>query len=220
MLIDVKNLADRNTEISPSLTISGWVGFDFPGRGEKYSSMNYHWQHFTGVDWDDATQQHAIYKIQGPNKDWAKDVSDEHGNYDYLMFADLDHSHPEVRADILKWGEWIGTELPISGMRIDAAKHYSASFQKEFVTHLRNTVGADYFLVAEYWRGEVGLLLGYLKLMDYGVSLFDVPLLGRFAAISKMAGGDLRKIFKGTLVEQMPSHAVVRLNHLVGNVYH
>ncbi|CAI7600870.1 unnamed protein product [Penicillium palitans] len=213
VLIDVKNLADRNTEISPPLTISGWVGFDFPGRGEKYSSMNYHWQHFTGVDLDDATQQHAIYKIQGPNKDWAKDVSDEHGNYDYLMFADLDHSHPEVRADILKWGEWIGTELPISGMRIDAAKHYSASFQKEFVTYLRNTVGADYFLVAEYWKGEVGLLLGYLKLMDYGVSLFDVPLLGRFAAISKMAGGDLRKIFKGTLVEQMPSHAVT----FVGN---
>jgi hypothetical protein len=23
-------------------------------------------------------------------------VSDEHGNYDYLMFADLDHSHSEV----------------------------------------------------------------------------------------------------------------------------
>jgi hypothetical protein len=38
--------------------------------------------------------------------------------------------------------------------------------------------------------------------MDYEVSLFDVPLLGRFAATSKMAGGDLRKIFKGTLVEQ------------------
>ncbi|KAJ5858582.1 hypothetical protein N7534_003859 [Penicillium rubens] len=172
---------DRNNEISQPLTIAGWVGFDFPGRGEKYSPMKYHWQHFTGVDWDDASQQHAIYKTLGQNKDWASD--------------------------------WIGTELPISGMRIDAAKHYSASFQKEFVTHLRNTVGADYFLVGEYWRGEVGLLLEYLKVMDYEVSLFDVPLLGRFAAISKMAGGDLRKIFKGTLVEQMPSHAVT----FVGN---
>ncbi|KAJ5788902.1 CAZyme family GH13 [Penicillium psychrosexuale] len=94
----------RNTEISRPLTIDGWVGFDFPGRGEKYSSMKYHWQHFTGVGWDDASQQNAIYKILGQNKDWAKDVSDEHGNYDYLMFADLDHSHPEVRADIMKWG--------------------------------------------------------------------------------------------------------------------
>jgi alpha-amylase len=213
--VGVDSHADRCTEISKPEIISGWVRFDFPGRGEKYSSMKYHSQHFTGVDWDDASQQHAIYKIMGENKDWARDVSDEHGNYDYLMFADLDHSHPEVRADIFKWGEWLGNELPISGMRIDAAKHYSASFQKDFVKHLRNTVGADYCLVAEYWRGEVGLLLKYLELMDYGVSLFDVPLLGHFAAISKTAGGDLRNIFKGTLVEQMPSHAVVRFTRLV-----
>ncbi|KAJ5780042.1 hypothetical protein N7457_005202 [Penicillium paradoxum] len=194
-------------------TIAGWVGFDFSGRGGKYSMMKYHWKHFTGVDWDDASQQHAIYKIVGQNKDLASDVSDEHGNYDYLMFADLDHSHPEVQADILKWGEWIGTEMPISGMRIDAAKHYSAGFQNMFVKHLRNTVGADYFFVAEYWRGEVRFLLRYLELMDYEVSLFDVPLLGRFAAVSKIAGGDLRKIFKGTLVEKAPLHAVT----FVGN---
>ena len=180
--------------------------------------MKYHWQHFTGVDWDDAKQNHAIYKTIGHKKNWAKDVSDEHGNYDYLMFADLDHSHPEVRADILKWGEWIGSEIAIRGMRIDAAKHYSASFQKEFVAHLRNTVGANYFIVGEYWRGEVDLLLNYLNTMDYGVSLFDVPLLGRFAAVSKMAGGDLRKIFRGTLVEQMPNHAVVSLNQNFGEM--
>lgn len=128
------------------------------------------------------------------------------------MFANLDHANPEVRADIFHWAEWLGTELPISGMRIDAAKHYSAAFQRDFVDHLRETVGANYFLVAEYWRGEVKLLLDYLKFMDDRVSLFDVPLLGRFSVISKTEGGDLRKIFKGTLVEQKPSLAVVRLH--------
>ncbi|KAJ6080789.1 hypothetical protein N7499_005663 [Penicillium canescens] len=204
---------DRNTEVSQPEIIDGWVGFGFPGRGCKYSSMKYHWQHFTGVDWDQKHKEHSIYKTLGQNKTWAKDVSDEYGNYDYLMFANLDHSHPEVRADILRWGEWLGTELPISGMRIDAAKHYSASFQKEFVNHLRNTVGTNYVLMGEYWRGEVDLLLGYLRFMEYEVSLFDVPLLGRFAAISKMAGGDLRKIFKGSLVERSPKHAVT----FVGN---
>ncbi|KAJ5747007.1 uncharacterized protein N7511_008703 [Penicillium nucicola] len=49
--------------------------------------------------------------------------------------------------------------------------------------------------------------------MDYEVSLFDVPLLGSFAAISRIAGGDLRKIFKGTLVERSPEYAVT----FVGN---
>ena len=202
---------DRNVKIAQPETIAGWVGFDFPGRKGKYSSMKYHYQHFNGVDWDDIHKEHALYKIGGPRKGWAKDVSNEHGNYDYLMFANLDHTNPEVRADIFRWSEWLGTELPISGMRIDAAKHYSATFQRDFVEHLRSTVGADYFLVGEYWRGEVGLLLKYLKVMNHQVSLFDVPLLGRFALISQTEGGDLRKIFPGTLVEQCPRHAVVSL---------
>jgi alpha-amylase len=96
-------------------------------------------------------------------------------------------------------------------MRIDAAKHFSAPFQKQFVDHLRNTVGADYFIVGEYWRGDVRYLLNYLEVMEYGVSLFDVPLLGRFAVTSQIEGSDLRKIFRGTLVEQCPAHAVVSL---------
>ena len=173
--------------------------------------MKYHYHHFNGVDWDDKRKQHAIFKISRPRKEWAADVSDEHGNYDYLMFANLDHTHPDVRADIFKWAEWLAAELPISGMRIDAAKHYSAAFQKDFVGHLRKTVGADYFLVGEYWRGDVNLLLAYLKVMDQGVCLFDVPLLGRFSVISKSEGSDLRKVFKGTLVEKRPSRAVVSL---------
>jgi hypothetical protein len=53
--------------------------------------------------------------------------------YCMLLARIVPVSHSEVRADILKWGEWIGTELPISGMRIDAAKHYCVtnSFWKE-----------------------------------------------------------------------------------------
>ncbi|KAJ5557474.1 hypothetical protein N7494_001389 [Penicillium frequentans] len=133
------NPEDRNAAISPPENISGWVRFDFSGRKGKYSSMKYHHQHFNGVDWNETRKETAIYKIAGARKDWAKDVSDEHGNYDYLMFANLDHTNPEVRADIFKWSEWIGTELPISGMRIDAAKHYSAAFQRDFVNHLRRT---------------------------------------------------------------------------------
>ncbi|KAJ6104934.1 hypothetical protein N7486_003623 [Penicillium sp. IBT 16267x] len=205
--------SDRNVAISPPENISGWVQFDFSGRKGKYSSMKYHYQHFNGVDWNETRKENAIYKIAGTRKGWAKDVSDEHGNYDYLMFANLDHTNPEVRADIFKWSEWIGTELPISGMRIDAAKHYSAAFQRDFVNHLRRTVGANYFLVGEYWRGEVNLLLRYLKVMNYEISLFDVPLLGRFAVTSQTEGADLRKMFKGTLVEQSPKHAVT----FVGN---
>lgn len=197
-------------EISRLEDIAAWVGFDFPGRKGKYSPMKYHHRHFNGVDWNESQKQHAIYKVASSRKEWSQDVSDEHGNYDYLMFANLDQMHPEVRADIFNWAEWIGTEFQLSGMRIDAAKHYSAAFQKDFVDHLRRTVGANYFLVGEYWRGEVEYLLNYLKAMEGRVCLFDVPLLGRISETSQSQGGDLRNIFKGTLVEHSPDLAVVR----------
>ena len=155
-------VTERNDDISQPEEIEGWVGYNFPGRGDKYSSMKYHWYHFSGVDWDDSRKKSAIYKIVGPDKGWAPDVSDENGNYDFLMFADVDYSNAEVREDVLRWGEWIGTELPLNGMRLDAVKHYSADFQREFIDHVRNTVGPEYFIIGEYWKGEVRVLLEYL----------------------------------------------------------
>ncbi|KAI9932117.1 hypothetical protein ASPWEDRAFT_171758 [Aspergillus wentii DTO 134E9] len=198
----------RNVETSCPEEIEGWVGWDFPGRGDKYSSMKYHWYHFSGLDWDDSRKEKAIYKIVGPDKGWAKDVSDENGNYDFLMFSDLDYSNREVREDVLKWGQWISTEMSLSGMRLDAVKHYSAGFQKKFIDHLRETVGSDFFIVGEYWKGEVNILLNYLEEMDHRLSLFDAPLVGRFSSISRTDRADLRHVLDGTLVQTEPKYAV------------
>ncbi|KAL4917772.1 glycoside hydrolase superfamily [Aspergillus aurantiobrunneus] len=199
---------NRNQEISAPEEIDGWVQYSFPGRGDQYSSVKYHWSHFSGVDWDDIRQEKAIFKNNGTNKGWATDVSDENGNYDYLMFSNLDYSNPEVRDDVLHWGNWITTQIPLSGMRLDAVKHYSAAFQKTFIEELRGSMGEKFFFVGEYWKGEVDVLLDYLKSMDYQLSLFDVPLLGRFSAISRTEGADLRRMFHNTLVQKSPEHAV------------
>ncbi|OJJ50069.1 hypothetical protein ASPZODRAFT_2117146 [Penicilliopsis zonata CBS 506.65] len=199
---------NRNIEISRPEEIRGWTGYEFPGRGARYSSMRYNWQHFNGVDWDDSRKTNAIYKIKAPGKDWAKDVSTENGNYDYLMFANLDYSNPEVQADVLHWGKWIGTQMPLHGMRLDAVKHYSLTFQKEFVSQMRESYGPDFAFVAEYWKGEVEPLLDYLHQMDHKVNLFDAPLVQRFSTISQTPRGDLRKIFDKSLVQCKPDHAV------------
>ena len=171
--------------------------------------MKYHWWHFTGIDWDHAQRTSAIYKIVGPNKGWATDVSKDNGNYDFLMFADLDYSRSDVQRDVLQWGEWIGTELPLSGMRIDGAKHFSAAFQKKFVDHLRKTFGPDYFIFGEYLDGNLNVILEYLRKMEYQLSMLDIPLAGKMSYISELEGGDLRKIFDGTLVGVKPANAVV-----------
>ncbi|EAW07299.1 putative alpha-amylase [Aspergillus clavatus NRRL 1] len=198
----------RNLEIGRPKEIEGWVGFDFPGRGDLYSSMKYHWQHFNGVDWDQAQQKNAIYKIKGPNKNWAKDVGHEFGNYDYLMFANLDYSNAEVKNDLLQWGEWIGTQIPLKGMRLDAAKHMSAAFQKDFVDHVRQTQGADFFVVSEYWLCDLNVLLDFLKKMEDRVYLYDALLLDRFSKMSRTEGADLRLILRDTLVQKKPQNAI------------
>jgi alpha-amylase len=58
--------------------------------------MNWHWEHFTGTDWDEESKKKQIYRLLGENKYWASSVDKEKGNFDYLMFADIDHNHPEV----------------------------------------------------------------------------------------------------------------------------
>ncbi|KAJ9264736.1 CAZyme family GH13 [Paecilomyces variotii] len=199
---------ERNIEISKPERIEGWVGYDFPGRGEKYSSMKYHWYHFSGIDYNAIDNKNAIYKIAGPGKNWSQDVSKENGNYDYLMFANLDYSNQDVRQDVMRWGEWIGQQLPLCGMRLDAAKHYSCRFQKDFVEHMKRTVGSNWSFIAEYWKGSPGELLDYLQRMDRQVSLFDAPLVYRFSRFSQTEGADLRRIFDETIVKYEPQHAV------------
>lgn len=175
--------------------------------------MKYHWQHFSGVDWDDKRKQQAIYKINASHKDWASDVSGENGNYDYLMFADLDLSHHEVREDILQWGTWITDTLSLSGMRLDAAKHFSAKFQKDFVDYIRSTANPDFFVIGEYWTGEVQAIVDYLEQLDNKIAAYDVPLIEKFSELSHIREADLRGIFEDTLVQRRPDQAVVRKTH-------
>lgn len=39
-----------------------------------------------------------------------------------LVGADVEHKHPDVRNDLVKWGKWIIDEIDACGFRFDAAK--------------------------------------------------------------------------------------------------
>ena len=80
----------RENATSEPHEIEGWTGFDFPGRGNMYSNFKWHWFHFSGTDYDVSRKKDGIFQILGEGKHWSEGVDDENGNYDYLMFADLD----------------------------------------------------------------------------------------------------------------------------------
>lgn len=206
---------DRTKETGERKEIEAWLGFDFQGRGDRYSSQKYHWQHFSGTDYNATENEKAIYKILGPNKDWAQDVDKDKGNYDYLMFANLDYSNREVREDVINWGEWITDELPLSGFRVDAVKHISRGFMNEWFGRLNRSCRSDrLFFLCEYWTYSVPTLCEFLDQITHKVSLYDPCLLQNFLSLSRNERADLRTVFRNTLVQARPNSTVTLVqNH-------
>jgi alpha-amylase len=152
-----------------------------------------------------------VYKFT----EWATDVDTERGNYDYLMFADIDHSNKEVRADLLHWSIWLTSTLGLSGMRLDAMKHYSTAFQVELEKHLHEQFGRDFLIVGEYWTWNALTLSNVIGKFKGRISLFDVQLVYNFSDFSKESkkskssvNGDLRRIFDGSLLGMHPQRSV------------
>lgn len=192
---------DRNKAISDPYEIEGWTKFNFDKRNNKYSDFKWHWYHFNGTDFNNINKKTAIYKIIGEGKDWDEGVDDENGNYDYLMFANIDYKHPEVLEEMKKWGIWVADELNLDGFRLDAIKHINDKFIENFLETVRKERGEDFYAVGEYWRGDLESIQEYLENVDYKVDLFDVPLHYNFFTASKSGSAyDLSKIFENTLV--------------------
>lgn len=196
---------NRLEQISEPFDIEGWTGFTFPGRQDKYSDFKWNFNHFTATDFDQRTGETAIYRILGENKSFSKDVDGEHGNFDYLMFADVDFDHPDVCAEVKRWGLWFIDKLQLDGLRLDALKHIDEAFIADFLETMRNESGRDLYLVGEFWNGDVQKLKDYLAGIESYFNLFDVALhFNFFRAANEGESFDMRQIFDNTLVEDKP----------------
>ncbi|EGQ8056775.1 MULTISPECIES: alpha-amylase [Vibrio] len=205
---------NRNIELGDKW-IEAWVEFDFPGRNDKYSNFHWTWYHFDGVDWDDAGEEKAIFKFKGEGKAWDWEVSSEKGNYDYLMYTDLDMDHPEVKQELKDWGEWYINMTGVDGFRMDAVKHIKYQYLQEWIDHLRWKTGKELFTVGEYWNYDVNQLHNFITKTSGSMSLFDAPLHMNFYNASKSGGSyDMRQIMNGTLMKDNSVKAVTLVeNH-------
>ena len=192
---------DRNKAISDPYEIEGWTKFNFDGRNNKYSDFKWHWYHFNGTDYNNINQKTAIYKMTGDGKNWDQGVDDENGNYDYLMFANIDYERGDVVEEMKRWGVWVANELDLDGFRLDAIKHINNNFIEEFLKEVRRVRGEDFYAVGEYWKGDLGSIVEYLDNVNYQADLFDVPLHFNFFTASKNGSAyDLREVFNNSLV--------------------
>ena len=201
------DFGDHNCQISDGEeTVKVATKFTFPGRNHKYSSFEWNWTHFSGIDYNNETGEHAIFKFK--DKEWNGLVDEEYGNFDYLMGADIDYSNPKVVEECKKWGKWYLELTNVDGFRLDAIKHIPAFFYKEWLNYLREETGKELFTVGEYWTGDVKKLHQYLEYMEGKLSLFDVPFHYNMYNASKDENYDLTQIFENTLIKENPEKAV------------
>ena len=195
------NWDDHNAEIGPEETVQAWTKFTFPGRNHKYSDFEWNWTHFSGVDYNFKTKENAIYKLK--NKTWQSDVDNEHGNFDYLMGADLDFSNQEVIDECIRWGKWYIDLTGINGFRFDALKHIESSFIREFMTQMKEYSKKKLYAVGEYWNADINELKNYIEKTEGQIGLFDVALHYNLYHASHSDGNyDLSKLLDNTLLKE------------------
>ena len=182
--------------------------FNFPGRGEEYSSMKWSAWHFDAVNHNMlAYHQDTVYLIEGRNFDDFVDL--EKGNYDFLLGCDLDFSNEQVRGELMYWGRWFLDTTGVDGFRLDAIKHIPTWFFAQWLDHVRDYTGKDLFTLGEYWSPNLSTLHWYLSATGGRMSLVDVPLHYNFHYASRSGSGyDLRRILDGTLMQEQPALAV------------
>ena len=208
---------NRNQPISEPFDIEAFTKFTFPARKGKYS--NFVWDHtcFSGVDYDHKTGETAVYNILNDyGHDFEEMITDEKGNYDYLMYSDIEFRNPAVREELKKWGMWFYKTTGIDGFRLDAVKHIAPEFYNEWLEYMRAETGKELFAVGEYWApGELPLLEKYIDATEGKMSIFDAALHHSLHAAAKAGKDfDLTKIFDNSLVSSIPQLAVtVTDNH-------
>ncbi|MEO8962632.1 MAG: alpha-amylase [Ginsengibacter sp.] len=202
---------NRDKVISTPFEIEAYTKFTFPGRQKKYSDFEWNYTCFTGVDYAADINETGIFRILNSYGDsWEKMISDEKGNYDYLMFNDIDFRNPAVLEELHRWGRWYWDQVHFDAVRLDAVKHITPSFYLDWLHKIRGSTKNEIFAVGEYWApGQLNVLLEYIKETNNEMSLFDSSL-HRNLHIASREGirYDLRRIFDETLVKAFPEKAV------------
>lgn len=200
---------DRINPKGPLQDIRSWTHFTFPARNSKHSAFEWHWQHFDAVDYEagNPTDYNTIYLFEGKRFD--DEVSEEFGNFAYLMGCDLDCQNQDVRDELICWGKWYLDTTGVDGFRLDAIKHIAAWFFPEWHDALEKHAGKELFMVGEYWANCLPALHWCIDDVGGRLTAFDVPLHFNFYSAGRLGNNyDLRSILDGTLVKDRPTHAV------------
>ena len=187
---------EKETVVANGRETSVPTKFDFPGRGDKYSTFAWNASRFNGckegggwVEW------HAW--------DFAPFLNGQ--AYDNLLGCEIRYTDPSTRAELIAWGHWLTDTLSLDGYRVDAIKHMLPSF----VLAWFDAVKGSRFAVSDAWIGDVHDAVQMADILRGKTSLFDVPLHYTFVSMSQGDGSwDMRGLKFAGLTEQRGSLSV------------
>lgn len=202
------NTEDRNEIISEPFQVSAQTKFTFPGRNGKYSDFIWDFTCFSGIDTVkiEGKEKTGIFKIHNAyGTEWAESVSHQFGNYDYLMGANVEYRNPFVVQEMKNWIKWYLETTKADGIRLDALKHISSDFLKEWIAFIKTEIKPDCYILGEFWKDEAEKISFFSDKMNDVISCFDAPLHYNFFKASKEGKQyDLRKILEGSFLEKKP----------------
>lgn len=202
--VDYQN---RTSIIQDEHAVKTWSGYTYPVRQDKYSSFHWSWHHFTGTDYDALSGQSQILLFQ--NKHWNDHVSQENGNYDFIMGCDVDFKNQEVIGELYNWGRWFTKESQVDGFRLDAIKNIDSFFFPCWLEEMHKFGNHPNFTIGEYWTGNTWELNKYLSECQHCMRLMDVPLHYHLQQASQSNGTyDIRYLFNDTLSKSEPHFAM------------
>ncbi len=206
------NEENRQEYLGEPFNVSAFTKFTFPGRNKKYSEFVWDHQCFSGIDivHKDNEEIKGIFKIYNEyGTDWTDSVSHQFGNYDYLMGADVEFRNPYVVQELKDWIKWYHETTKVDGFRLDALKHISHEFLKEWITYIKTEIDPDFFVLGEFWKDEAGKISDFFNKMDGLLCCFDAPLHYNFFTASKEGKDyDLTQILHDTFLDHNPVYSV------------
>jgi len=206
------NEENRNETTTDPMEVSACTKFTYPGRQGKYSDFIWDYQCFSGIDVikKDGEEIKGVFKIHNEyGTEWTDAVSHQFGNYDYLMGADVEYRNPHVVQELKNWIKWYLDTTKVDGMRLDALKHLSSDFLKDWITYIKTELNPDCYVLGEFWKDEAEKISYFSDKMEDLISCFDAPLHYNFFTASKEGKDyDLTQILKGSFLEKKPVFSV------------
>ncbi len=160
---------------------------------------------FTNLPSGQGSMNYTYFKPNGNPTQLAGDLDG------MLFFYDYDQGVLSTKEGLRDWTKWLDSNVGIEGLRMDAVKHFPASFVSYLMDELQASGQSPDFVVGESFDFDAGVLKGWTDAVNSGMSaaaqaeisvkVFDFALRSALKSGCDQFGYDVRNIFNSGIVK-------------------